>query len=540
MVAAGALGELRVVQVEYPQDWLTDAARATGQQAGRLAHRSRSARAPAARIGDIGTHAYNLARFVTGLQDRRGQRRPAAPSCRAASSTTTSTSCCASRAARAACSGQPGRARQRERAALRVYGSKAGLEWAQEHPNQLWFTPLGKPPQLLTRGGAGCRRRGGARHPHPGRPPRGLSRRLRPALPRRRRADPGALGAARARPAGLLGADRRGRRARHEVHRGRGRVESSRRPLGRRATVAVAAASGMDIGIDIGTSEVKVAAARRRRSASSATAHAAAAGVAAAAAVVGAGSARLVDAPRSLRSPSCARRSRRVLAAVRGIGLSGQMHGATLLDARRPGAAPGDPVERRPQRRECAELERRVPALPPHHRQHRDAGLHRAQAAVGARARARDLRRGRHGAAAQGLRAAAAHRRARLRDVRRRRHAVARRRQRALVGRAARRHRPDATHMPRLVEGSAAPAARCAPSSRATGASTAAAVVAGGAGDNAASAVGIGVVGAGHGLPVARHLGRAFVANDALLARTRARRCTPSATAFPEPGTRWA
>src|ERR1041384_6689567 len=36
---------------------------------------------------------------------------------------------------------------------LRVYGEKAGLEWSQEHPNQLRFTPTGKPPQMLSRGG---------------------------------------------------------------------------------------------------------------------------------------------------------------------------------------------------------------------------------------------------------------------------------------------------------------------------------------------------------------------------------------------------
>jgi predicted dehydrogenase len=39
---------------------------------------------------------------------------------------------------------------------LRIYGSKGGLEWAQENPNQLWFTPYGRPRQLLTRGGAGA------------------------------------------------------------------------------------------------------------------------------------------------------------------------------------------------------------------------------------------------------------------------------------------------------------------------------------------------------------------------------------------------
>ncbi len=38
---------------------------------------------------------------------------------------------------------------------LRVYGEKGGLEWSQEDPNYLWYTPLGEPKRLLTRGGAG-------------------------------------------------------------------------------------------------------------------------------------------------------------------------------------------------------------------------------------------------------------------------------------------------------------------------------------------------------------------------------------------------
>ena len=37
---------------------------------------------------------------------------------------------------------------------LRVYGEKAGLSWRQDNPNQMWFTELGKPATLLTRGGA--------------------------------------------------------------------------------------------------------------------------------------------------------------------------------------------------------------------------------------------------------------------------------------------------------------------------------------------------------------------------------------------------
>jgi len=39
---------------------------------------------------------------------------------------------------------------------LRVYGEKGGLEWSQEDPNYLWFTPHGEAKRLLTRNGSGA------------------------------------------------------------------------------------------------------------------------------------------------------------------------------------------------------------------------------------------------------------------------------------------------------------------------------------------------------------------------------------------------
>ena len=44
MVAAGELGDIRVVQAEYAQDWLTEPIEATGPEAGRLAHRPEAVR----------------------------------------------------------------------------------------------------------------------------------------------------------------------------------------------------------------------------------------------------------------------------------------------------------------------------------------------------------------------------------------------------------------------------------------------------------------------------------------------------------------
>src|SRR5690606_22744872 len=67
MVQNGDLGTIRVVQVEYPQDWLTERLEATGQK--QAAWRTDPARSGAGgAIGDIGTHAYNLASFVSGLK----------------------------------------------------------------------------------------------------------------------------------------------------------------------------------------------------------------------------------------------------------------------------------------------------------------------------------------------------------------------------------------------------------------------------------------------------------------------------------------
>lgn len=65
MVANGDIGEVRVVQVEYPQGWLATALEDSGdRQAG---WRTDPNLAGAGAVGDIGTHAANLAEFVTGL-----------------------------------------------------------------------------------------------------------------------------------------------------------------------------------------------------------------------------------------------------------------------------------------------------------------------------------------------------------------------------------------------------------------------------------------------------------------------------------------
>lgn len=156
MVEAGELGKLRVVQVEYPQDWLTDAAEATGtnKQAEWRTDPARSGGGGS--IGDIGTHAHNLACFVTGLQveSLAADLQSFVPGRRLDDNAHILLRFGGgARGMLWSSQVAPG---NENALRLRVYGEKGGLEWAQEDPNYLWFTPFGQPKRLLTRGGAGA------------------------------------------------------------------------------------------------------------------------------------------------------------------------------------------------------------------------------------------------------------------------------------------------------------------------------------------------------------------------------------------------
>jgi len=155
MLEAGELGDVRVVQVEYPQDWLSTKLEDSGQkQAGWRTDPERSGMGGC--IGDIGTHAFNLATFVTQLEleslcadiqtfvEGRALDDNAHVMMRFTSG------------ARGMLWSSQVAAGNENNLRLRVYGSKGGLEWSQEDPNYLWFTPLGEPKRLLTRGGSGA------------------------------------------------------------------------------------------------------------------------------------------------------------------------------------------------------------------------------------------------------------------------------------------------------------------------------------------------------------------------------------------------
>jgi predicted dehydrogenase len=154
MIADGELGKIRIVQVEYAQDWLATPLEQTGQK--QAAWRTDPAQSgPGGSLGDIGTHAYNLACFVTGLNCREvaadvsifvpGRRLDDNVQLMLRFAEGAKGALWASQVA----TGNANNLR------LRVYGEKAGLEWHQEEPNDLLFAKLGETPEILRRPGSG-------------------------------------------------------------------------------------------------------------------------------------------------------------------------------------------------------------------------------------------------------------------------------------------------------------------------------------------------------------------------------------------------
>ncbi len=151
MVRNGDIGEIRKVIVEYPQGWLSTKVEDAGsKQASWRTDPSRSGAAGA--MGDIGTHAENLAEYITGLQI---------------------TEMCAdlstfvdgrlldddgnvllrfSNGAKGVLHASQICAGEENNLNIRIYGTKAGLQWFQMEPNSLYVKWLDKPMEVLRTG----------------------------------------------------------------------------------------------------------------------------------------------------------------------------------------------------------------------------------------------------------------------------------------------------------------------------------------------------------------------------------------------------
>jgi predicted dehydrogenase len=151
--ASGELGEIRKVIVEYNQGWLASQLEQSGQKQADWRTDPKRAGIGGA-IGDIGSHAEHLLRYITGLDithicadltsfvPGRQLDDDANLLLRLSNGARGILTCSQ------VCIGGENDLR------IRIWGTKAGLEWRQEEPNALCFRIDGKPEQVLRRGNA--------------------------------------------------------------------------------------------------------------------------------------------------------------------------------------------------------------------------------------------------------------------------------------------------------------------------------------------------------------------------------------------------
>ncbi len=151
LLQSGALGKIRKVYVEYPQGWLSTFLEGTGQaQASWRTDPKRSGKAGS--MGDIGTHAFNLAEYVTGLQVVKicadlntiveGRMLDDDGAVLLNFNTGASGVLMATQVA----------AGEENNVKIRVYCEKGGIEWKQEDANTLLVKWLDKPVEIYRAG----------------------------------------------------------------------------------------------------------------------------------------------------------------------------------------------------------------------------------------------------------------------------------------------------------------------------------------------------------------------------------------------------
>ncbi|MDE8603402.1 Gfo/Idh/MocA family oxidoreductase [Marinomonas sp. RSW2] len=155
LVDSDVLGKLRVIQVEYAQDWLTEQAESTdNKQAQWRTDPEKSGMAGC--LGDIGTHAFNLACFISGQKVQHVSADLTAFVSGRRLDDNVHTMLRFDGGAKGMLWSSQVAPGNENGLRIRLYGEKAGIEWSQESPNELWLSILGEPTQKITRAGHGA------------------------------------------------------------------------------------------------------------------------------------------------------------------------------------------------------------------------------------------------------------------------------------------------------------------------------------------------------------------------------------------------
>lgn len=151
MVQNGELGDIRFVSAEYPQDWLAEPMEKQGLK--QAEWRTDPKRTGVSNVvGDIGTHVENMVSYVTGLKIKQLAARLDSFVEGRALDDNASIMLEYDGGAKGLYWVSQIAVGYDNALRIRVFGTKAGLEFFQEDPNHMTVTPLGGPTKTLSRG----------------------------------------------------------------------------------------------------------------------------------------------------------------------------------------------------------------------------------------------------------------------------------------------------------------------------------------------------------------------------------------------------
>jgi predicted dehydrogenase len=151
MIASGELGDIRFVAAEYPQDWLATPLEATGQK--QAAWRTDPARAGLSNcVGDIGSHIENMVAYLTGLRIERLLARLDKFGPGRTLDDNASILVDYQGGAKGMYWSSQIAVGHDNGLRVRIFGTKASLEWSQENPNYAEVGRVGSPNLRLSRG----------------------------------------------------------------------------------------------------------------------------------------------------------------------------------------------------------------------------------------------------------------------------------------------------------------------------------------------------------------------------------------------------
>jgi predicted dehydrogenase len=153
LIADGLIGRLRVVQAEYPQGWLATALEKTGQK--QASWRTDPKQAGAGALGDIGSHSFQLAEFVTGEQVSEVAADVTAIVPGRPIDDNVNVLLRFANGARGSLWASQVAIGHLNSHRLRVYGENGSLLWFQERPEELYIVEAGEAPRWVRRGDPG-------------------------------------------------------------------------------------------------------------------------------------------------------------------------------------------------------------------------------------------------------------------------------------------------------------------------------------------------------------------------------------------------